>query len=127
MQNETANEAQEKSLTNLSVENNNLPLRNEEDPNCNYIIPDVSNLKPCLLNNEGCQHKVDFSKNIAIVDFSYFVYCRFFAIRTWYYKAFPEKTIPDDYDWTKDVVFMERLTTIETHFPILENQRPLFK
>jgi len=100
-------------LTNTQV-NTNQVTQNNEDPNCNYIIPDVSNLKPCLLNNEDCSHKVDFRKNIAIVDFSYFVYCRFFAIRTWYYKAFPEKEIPDSYDWTNDVVFMEKFTQLLT-------------
>ena len=100
-------------LTN-PVSNPNTITQNGEDPNCNYIIPDVTNLNPCLLNNEGHSHKVDFSKNIAIVDFSYFVYCRFFAIRTWYYKAFPEKEIPNGYDWTKDVVFMEKFTNLLT-------------
>ena len=113
MQNETAVETLDNPLTVPTTDNNSVPS-NEEDPICNYIIPDVTELKPCLLNNEGCGHKVDFSKNIGIVDFSYFVYCRFFAVRTWYYKAFPEKEIPDEYDWTKDVVFMEKFTNLFT-------------
>ena len=82
MQNNTASETKDNSLT-VPNTNNNSPPSNGEDPICNYIIPDITDLKPCLLNNEGCRHKVDFSKNIGIVDFSYFVYCRFFAIRTW--------------------------------------------
>lgn len=113
MQNKTVIEPLEKSITNTYVKYNN-PPSNEEDPICNYIIPDVTNLKSCILNNEDCRHKVDFSKNIGIVDFSYFVYCRFFAIRTWYYRAFPEKEIPNNYDWTQDVIFMEKFTQLLT-------------
>ena len=105
--------------TSENSNNNTLILNNsgdliEEEPSCSYVIPDITNLKSCILNNIDCNHKVDFTKNIAIVDFSYFVYCRFFAIRTWYFKAFPEKEIPDDYDWTKDVVFMEKFTQLFT-------------
>lgn len=113
MQTKTAVETKDISLKKTPLKSNKQPS-NDEDPSCNYIIPDVSNLNSCLLNNVGCNHKVNFSKNIAIVDFSYFVYCRFFAIRTWYYKAFPEKEIPDNYDWTKDVVFMEKFTQLFT-------------
>lgn len=96
---------------------NNLILNNaneniEEDPPCNYIIPDVSKLDSCILNNINCNHKVDFNKNVAIVDFSYFVYCRFFAIRSWYCKAYSEKAIPDNYDWTNDIIFMEKFTQL---------------
>lgn len=51
---------------------------------------------------------IDWTKNIIIVDLSYMTYKRFFATRTWYNNAFPERDIPKDHDWCKDEDFMAK-------------------
>ena len=78
--------------------------------NCTFTIPDVNNMKNCLLNRG--QHKIDWTKPIMIVDFSYLTFSRFFAMRTWYNNAHTDvaKHLPRDYDWCKDLVFMEKYT-----------------
>lgn len=62
--------------------------------NVNVTFPNVS--------------RIDWSKNIIIVDLSYMTYKRFFATRTWYNNAFPERNVPKDHDWCKDTDFMEK-------------------
>ena len=51
---------------------------------------------------------INNSKNILLVDVSYCVFYKFFALRNWYGRAFPEKEIPDDYDWLQDEIFMTK-------------------
>lgn len=50
----------------------------------------------------------DPSKNIILIDTSYMIFHKFFALRSWYYKAFPDKNIPNDYDWLGDDIFMNK-------------------
>jgi hypothetical protein len=51
---------------------------------------------------------INNSKNILLVDVSYTVFYKFFALRNWYKRAHPDKEIPDDYDWLQDKVFMDK-------------------
>lgn len=78
--------------------------------NCTFTIPDVDNMKNCLLNRG--HHQIDWSKPIMLVDFSYLTFSRFFAMRTWYTNAHNHvaKHLPRNYDWCKDPVFMEKYT-----------------
>lgn len=96
-----------------SVINQNIktPLDLAKELGCKFIIPDVNNMKNCLLNKG--QHKIDWSKPIMLVDFSYLTFSRFFAMRTWYNNAHSEvaKHLSRDYDWCKDPVFMEKYTS----------------
>lgn len=80
-------------------------------------IPDFptieqSNILPdCALNGA---HKIDFTKNICLVDLSYLTYTRYFAVRGWYYKAHQSVSVPDDYNWTQDPVFMSKFYNLFT-------------
>lgn len=47
-------------------------------------------------------------KNLLLVDTSYLIFYRFFALRIWYKKANSDKEIPLDYDWLSDNAFMEK-------------------
>jgi len=70
-------------------------------------MPDV------ILNNTcGFQHKIDWSKNICVVDLSYLTYTRFFGVRDWYTRAYPEKQISADHDWTADSDFMDKFYSL---------------
>ena len=51
---------------------------------------------------------INNNKNILLVDLSYSIFYKFFALRNWYNRAFPDKEIPDEYDWLQDEVFMEK-------------------
>jgi 5'-3' exonuclease len=48
------------------------------------------------------------TNNLLLVDTSYLIFYRFFALRIWYKKAHSDKEIPDDYDWLSDKEFMEK-------------------
>lgn len=52
--------------------------------------------------------KFDNSKNVLLIDTSYMIFHKFFALRNWYMRAHPEKEIPDDYDWLDDEIFMTK-------------------
>ena len=52
--------------------------------------------------------KLNLHKSVLLVDASYWIYYRFFALRRWYFTANPEKQIPDDYNWLADEVFMAK-------------------
>lgn len=54
------------------------------------------------------KQKFDPSKNIGLIDISYMIFYKFFALRNWYHKAHPDQDIPDDYDWLADEVFMTK-------------------
>jgi 5'-3' exonuclease len=51
---------------------------------------------------------INNNKNILLVDLSYAIFYKFFALRNWYNRAFPEKEIPDDYNWLQDEIFMDK-------------------
>lgn len=70
-------------------------------------MPDV-----ILNNTDGFQHKIDWTKNLCVVDLSYLTYTRFFGVRDWYQRAFPEKQIPADHDWTADSDFMAKFYSL---------------
>lgn len=57
------------------------------------------------LFNKG---KFDATKNILLIDTSYMIFHKFFALRNWYNRAFPDKKLPDDYDWLADEDFMTK-------------------
>jgi 5'-3' exonuclease len=74
-------------------------------------IESAGAMQDCIIN---AAHKIDFTKNICLVDLSYLTYTRYFAVRGWYYKAHPDKVIPDDYNWTQDAVFMSKFHNLFT-------------
>jgi len=51
---------------------------------------------------------INNSKPILLVDVSYAIFYKFFALRNWYIRAHPDKEIPDEYDWLQDTVFMNK-------------------
>jgi len=51
---------------------------------------------------------INNSKPILLVDVSYAIFYKFFALRNWYMRAHPDKEIPDEYDWLQDNVFMNK-------------------
>lgn len=53
-------------------------------------------------------NKINLGKSVLLVDTSYWIYYRFFALRRWYFTANPDKQIPDDYNWLGDEVFMTK-------------------
>lgn len=78
-------------------------------------LEDANNMPDVIFNNtNGHQHKIDWTKNICIVDLSYLTYTRFFAVRVLYSKAFPEKSTPPDYNWTADTDFMNKFYSLFT-------------
>jgi 5'-3' exonuclease len=68
--------------------------------------------------------KLDKSKPVILVDTSYWLYYRFFALRNWYTKAFPDiANIPNfnmEHNWLEDVVFMNKYKKL-----FIENLRTL--
>tara|TARA_Y100000816_G_scaffold286092_1_gene266688 strand:+ start:5442 stop:6752 length:1311 start_codon:yes stop_codon:yes gene_type:complete len=75
---------------------------------CTYEIKDISNLPWCISNKLIDECRIDFEKNICIIDLSYLTFTRFFGIRIWYINAYEKKDYPADYDWCKDKLFMEK-------------------
>lgn len=51
---------------------------------------------------------IDTNKSIIIIDTSYLIFYRFFALRLWYKRAFKDKDIPDDYNWLEDTIFIDK-------------------
>jgi 5'-3' exonuclease len=87
------------------------PNNNEIGAQIYPTIETSATLTDCLLNNA---HKLDYSRNVCVVDLSYLTYTRYFAVRGWYFKAHPDKVIPPDYNWTQDSVFMEKFHNLFT-------------
>lgn len=46
--------------------------------------------------------------NYLIVDLSYWNFFRYYALIQWYKHAHPETDLPSDFDWTTNIVFMEK-------------------
>jgi 5'-3' exonuclease len=93
------------------TELNQVPVISQPNPVAStFIIPQTEDLSKCVLN-VGL-HKIDWSANILLVDFSYLTFSRFFAMRTWYSMAHKDNyaTLPKDHDWCKDKAFMEKYT-----------------
>ena len=56
--------------------------------------------------------KLDKMRPVILVDTSYWLYYRYFALRTWYKKAFPDTTRDANFDmehnWLEDTIFMNK-------------------
>ena len=59
--------------------------------------------------------KLNLDLPILLIDTSYWLYYRFFSLRNWYYRAYPEKysnndknSFNADYNWFEDKVFMTK-------------------
>lgn len=56
--------------------------------------------------------KLDNTRTVILVDTSYWLYYRFFALRTWYKKAFPDISADCNFDiehnWLEDTIFMNK-------------------
>ena len=61
--------------------------------------------------------KLNLDLPILLIDTSYWLYYRFFSLRNWYYRAYPEKynnyandknSFNADYNWFEDEVFMTK-------------------
>ena len=68
---------------------------------------------------------MDPNSDICLVDVSYNVFYRFFALRQWYKRAHPDKNIPDNYDWLADEVFMTKYRKLffENIFKVLKKRK----
>lgn len=88
------------------------PIYNSKG-NDNNIINIIDNDIDILQNKTGNEHllkypihKLDYNQSILLIDTSYWVYYRFFALRNWYKKANPTKEFLEDYNWLEDQQFM---------------------
>ena len=59
--------------------------------------------------------KLNLDSPILLIDTSYWLYYRFFSLRNWYFRAYPEKynnndknSFNADYNWFEDEVFMNK-------------------
>lgn len=56
--------------------------------------------------------RLDATLPVILVDTSYWLYYRYFALRTWYKKAFPDPSRSSNFDmehnWLEDVIFMNK-------------------
>lgn len=56
--------------------------------------------------------KLDYSRPVILVDTSYWLYYRYFALRSWYKKAFPDISSGSNFDmehnWLDDTIFMSK-------------------
>jgi len=56
--------------------------------------------------------KIDKSRPVILVDTSYWLYYRYFALRTWYKKAFPDSSRSENFDiehnWLEDTIFINK-------------------
>jgi 5'-3' exonuclease len=66
------------------------------------------------LNSNECIRitKLDLQNSVLLIDTSYWLYYRFFALRNWYAKAYPEKVIDNNFNaehnWLEDEIFMTK-------------------
>lgn len=90
--------------TNNLNDNNINNLEDNNELNDDLFIVKVANKYKNLYEKSP----FDKNKNILLIDTSYMIFHKFFALRNWYYKAHPDKNIPDDYDWLSDEVFMTK-------------------
>jgi len=59
------------------------------------------------------QNKLNFNKSILLIDTSYWVYYRFFALRNWYQRANPNLNISfETYNWIEDKTFIAQYTKL---------------
>ena len=74
-------------ITNFNMDTN--PIKNGDEQILKYQI-----------------NKLDFTQYILLIDTSYWVYYRFFALRNWYKRANPTIEFTDEYNWLVDKTFM---------------------
>jgi 5'-3' exonuclease len=91
-------------MTDTLAQKNKIPTLEEAAQ-----MPDV-----ILNNTDGFQHRIDWNKNICVVDLSYLTYTRFFGVRDWYQRAFADKQIATDHNWTADTDFMAKFYALFT-------------
>ena len=81
------------------------------NPNPIYSLDNYTHLKD-FHYYEDSHSQFDYQKPFLLVDSSYVIFYRFFALRTWYSMAHKEKFAivnnSDEYDWMGDTVFMEK-------------------
>ena len=63
--------------------------------------------------------------NYLLIDVSYFNFWRFFATSQWYTRAHPDETIEEGYDWSENVVFMEKFNKL--YLSTLDKYKKKFK
>jgi 5'-3' exonuclease len=84
---------------------NSYPTLINMNPNMN-----PSAIVPLTINNMGELNK---TKPVILVDTSYWLYYRFFALRNWYKKVYPtvvagNPNFDTEHDWLKDQIFMDK-------------------
>ena len=89
---------------NPSEQSDVLSLSREDSTNTPKTnIPDIKDHQPQQIN------KLKLNKSILLIDTSYWVYYRFFALRNWYKKAYPDiDTTVETFNWLEDKTFMEK-------------------
>lgn len=77
-------------------------------------------------NNLSGNDKLDLTKPILLVDTSYWLYYRFFSLRTWYGKVFPEtlqiENFNASHNWLSDEIFIDKYKKL-----FIENIKKLCK
>jgi 5'-3' exonuclease len=74
------------------------------------FISNVSHIAPVTIKTMG---KLDKTKPVILVDTSYWLYYRFFALRNWYKRAYPMASAGNpnfdmEHDWLEDTIFMDK-------------------
>lgn len=93
--------------------NNSFPPKSYIPMPNNMLNPMMTNpnaVVPVTINTMG---KIDKTKPVILVDTSYWLYYRFFALRNWYKKAYPAAAAGNpnfdmEHDWLEDPIFMDK-------------------
>ena len=63
--------------------------------------------------------------NYLLIDVSYFNFWRFYATKQWYMRAHQDEQIEDGYDWSENVIFMEKFNKL--YFSTFDKYKKKFK
>lgn len=57
--------------------------------------------------------------NYLLIDLSYLLFYRFYAVSGWFKRAYPDIPTPDDFDWAENKIFMDKIEkTIMDNFAL---------
>ena len=88
----------------LNAERSNDLINNTNTINLD-TIPNQNIINPLL---KYSINSLDYKQSILLIDTSYWVYYRFFALRNYYKKANPTIEFTEDYKWLDDKIFMAK-------------------
>lgn len=105
------------SIPHLSLPSNQFSQYNQfQIPMSIFNIINNTPINPLAIPNHEISinqmAKLDKSKPVILVDTSYWLYYRYFALRNWYNKAFPEQCVVPNFNaehkWLDDTIFMTK-------------------